>query len=86
MAEHLTAVVVLSILMINSFSGAHNISVLNSVELSLLIIRIWAILKRVWGSGVMKCKAKPRAFTAEVYVSFYRLLLEALGTVAIKYL
>lgn len=58
MAEYLTAIVVLSILMINSFTGAHNISVWNSVELPLVIIRIRAILNRVWGSGVMKCKAK----------------------------
>lgn len=84
-AEYLTALV-LSILMINSFSGTHNISVSNSAELSLVIIRIWAILNRVWGSRVMKCKAKLLDFTAEVYVSFYCLLLEALGTVAIKYL
>eukprot|EP00069_Balaena_mysticetus_P008412 bmy_05821T0 len=59
-AEYLTAIVVLSILMINSFTGAHNISVWNSVELSLVIIRIRAILNRkhrvrfiefVFGSG-----------------------------------
>ena len=37
-AEYLTAVVVLSILMINSFTGTHNISVWNSVELSLVIV------------------------------------------------
>ncbi|TEA32622.1 hypothetical protein DBR06_SOUSAS19810005 [Sousa chinensis] len=45
-AEYFTAIVVLSILMINSFTGAHNISVWNSVELPLVIIRIRAILKR----------------------------------------
>jgi hypothetical protein len=38
------------------------------------------------GEEVMKCRARLLAFTAEVYVSFYCLLLEALGTVAIKYL
>ena len=61
-AEYLTAVVVLSILMINSFTGTHNISVWNSVELSLVIVRIRAILSRGRGSGVMKCKAKLLGF------------------------
>lgn len=72
--------------MINRFTGAHNISLWNSVALSLVIVRIGGPLKRVRGSGMMKCKAKLLGFTAEVYVSFYCLLLEALGTVAIKYL
>lgn len=61
-AEELTALVVLSILMINSFTEAHNISVWNSVELSLVIVRIQTTLNRVWGSGVMKCKAEPLGF------------------------
>lgn len=59
-AEYLTAVV-LSILMINSFTGAHNISVWNSVALS-DDFRIGAPLKRVRGSMMMKCKAKLLGF------------------------
>lgn len=61
-AEYLTAVVVLSVLMINSFTGAHNISVWNSVALSLVIVRIEATLKRMMGSGMMKCEAKLLGF------------------------
>lgn len=72
-------------LMINSFTGAHNISVWSPVELSLVIVENPGHPKQgrvEWWNA----KQNSWAFTAEVYVSFYCLLLEAVGTVAIKYL
>lgn len=82
--EYLT-VVVLPIYMIHSFPGAHNISVWDAVEPFLVIIRIEALLNsnRKLGDEMQR---KLLASATELYVSFYCLLLEALGTVAIKYL
>lgn len=85
-AEDLTAVV-LPISMINSVPGAHNISVWDSAASSLVTVRFWALLSGVWrGRRGMKFGVEFLALAGEVYVSFYCLLLEALGTVAIKYL
>lgn len=70
----------------NSFTGAHSTSVWNSDELSLVILRRSATLNKGWGSGVLKFKSNSWAFTAEVYISFYCLFLQAQGTDADKYL
>lgn len=84
--EDLTAVV-LPISMINSFPGTHNISVWDSAASSLVTVRLWALLSGVWrGRRGMKFGVEFLALAREVYVFFYCLLLEALGTVAIKYL
>lgn len=73
--------------MIDSFPGAHNISVWDSAASSLVVVRLWALLSRVWrGRRGMEFGVEFLALAVEVYVLFYCLLLEALGTVAIKYL